>query len=219
MTSKLILTLALTLGTLFSKAQITKGKFFIESFFSYTDRKQNNSPLYSFTKTTRITEFSVAPSFGFFISNNLSLGVALIYTNDYARQSDFGGTEGITRTNIYSINPYIRKYFRIKDNLYFTLTGNVVIGSGQTKFTYMSGSQPTTNSALFEIDLNSKPGIVYFINNRWTTSITLGSLSLYEYEHVTNTDKGALPKDSNRKFGPSFEINSVAIGVQYFFGH
>src|ERR1041385_4037249 len=122
--------------TLISNAQLFKGNTFVGGTITSTFSTNVNTT--NASKTTN-SNFSIQPSFGYFISSKLALGVGLGYS--YSRYNfqyylDPYNPNGVNRTNLYSITPFARYFIPITNSFYFSLhcqisygIGNAVIGN------------------------------------------------------------------------------------------
>lgn len=97
----MIIAAILLVSSITSFAQTEKGKFMIGGNFDFAKSEQSG---------IRATEFSFSPSVGYFIYNNLSVGIGLDYS--LFKSSQYKG-------EFVAIIPFARYYFAKQDKLKF----------------------------------------------------------------------------------------------------
>jgi outer membrane protein len=164
------LMLALRVG-LIANAQTEKGTFLVGArtilnagVVEHSVVRDNVSSL-----SERITRFSLIPSAGYFIKDNLALGAELnIYlskTIDYDYDSE-------DRDSVITFSPFIRKYFGAKKARPYV---HASAGIGSLKSNYIESS-PEYNSeitsTIFTYSLST--GVGFFLNDNVSIDLELG---------------------------------------------
>ena len=149
---------------------------------------------------------------------NLSYGYLVADTWAVAL-SVSGGTNTSTGANQYKstgrdygVSPYVRKYFSIAEKFYFHLDGGVNYST--EKSTYKTPTSPTS------VDYNAKttsvyirPGLTYFLSNRFSLNANLGSLN-YSHSRATGDSYNNSTKNG---FNSYFGLSSISFGASIFF--
>jgi len=221
MYKKHILLLAAVFGTLALKAQTNKGDQYLGGSSSFLAVNQttdySQSPYYpiSYTQKTQSHLLRVGPVYGFFIANNLDVGINLGYAHektDYTYSANsYSNTQYLG--NIYYGGLYVRKYF-LYDNKIGFRTG-------------LYGEYEQIKSVSKSADANSAPDqfenyhlqnagltfdIVYFPFRRFGLTTTIGGLG---YTHIDDQQNYIHDKQNN--FG-WYLTSSLNVSFFYCFG-
>lgn len=163
------------------------GTFQIESFGS-----QGND--------AKTSTFSISPSFGYFISDNLAVGATIGFgstttTNPPAPQVKSSGV---------IVGPFARFYkFTSNENFAFYAEGGINIGSSTS-----TGDIRSSSTAIYV-----RPGFAYFFNEKWALDMTLAGIAYQSNDPNKNVDND---KSNTFRFGVS--SFSPSFGFRYFFG-
>lgn len=197
---KIYLTLAAVAAFTFaSQAQTEKGNFVIGGGVGFNTESVKDSDLKS-------TGFNIMPSAGYFVSDNIAVGLGLGYQwnkNEY--DSDANVTE---RTNSsFAVAPFGRWY---SANGPVRLFGqlSVPMSWGNQKV----NDEKTAETANYGVEL--APGIAYFPTSKIGLEFKVRGL----YFNSQSSDPvGDAPKTTTNSFG--LDANSLAptIGVQFYF--
>ncbi|HVW97406.1 MAG TPA: hypothetical protein VHA56_15645 [Mucilaginibacter sp.] len=196
------------LGT--SYAQTQKGGFYLGGSFSYDYSSFGSSSTTTFTNgttyysTTGINTVSVRPEFGFFISDNWSIGIQPVYSRT-------GGTE--TSNFVSSVDQ--TQNFVSSDKYH-----NTILGLGlharyycaiSDKFGFFPefGIATLNNSKYFNygtFSVGATPNFVFFPTPKLGVNLGFGGVS-YNVDYQT--------KDDTFHFGLN---DSISFGLNYFWG-
>lgn len=217
---KLILLLIVSISSLHHlQAQIQKGTILLEGDVSFNNTRVKHDPENDLVgaKTTQESKyFSVTKKAGYFLNESFLVGLGLGYTYtstsyDQSLNEDITAMSRTT-TNLYSITPYIKKFIKLNDKLFFTITGNSSVAFGDR---YYSNSA-FRSSDLTTLNINITPSFTYFVSKHWALTTGLGQL-FYSYtreKFASDNDNGQT--SANRNFGASLQLNTFYIGIQYF---
>jgi outer membrane protein len=164
------LILALGVG-LIANAQTEKGTFLVGArtilnagVVEHSVVRDNVSSL-----SERITRFSLIPSAGYFVKNNLALGVELDISLSKTKDYDYDSED---RGSIITFSPFIRKYFGTKKARPYV---HASAGVGSFKSNYIASS-PEYNSeiatTIFTYSLGT--GVGFFLNDNVSIDLELG---------------------------------------------
>lgn len=172
-----------------------------------------NKATFSNNSTTDEFRFNIIPSAGYFINDNLSLGLQVGYMyrkveNNVASPSNI--REEISHS--VSLSPYIKKYLPISKSLAFSLQGSVSYAYGNSKGTSNTGNIPGSYSYSFGAAI--RPGISYFVSKSIALEANIGALS---YQNTTNHSRGSNNKTSASNFDATVNFSSFIFGASFYF--
>lgn len=204
---------------------------------AYFNTNSNNDKNESsdYESDVKRTSISINPSIGYFISDNVLLGLGLNYriSNYSSKRGDLDYESKYT-SNLHSLTfePYLKHYMEITEKIHLTNQAGLFAGvlSGDNVSEYFpdntnTNTKTTSEQSGFLLGLTYKPGfnfniteklnlelgvgyLTYSIENNETTSKFDDNNPLIEYGAVVN--KG---KNSNL----SFSYNQISLGVSYKF--
>ena len=136
-----------------ANAQTEKGNLIIGGSADISESIQNTSSNFN---------FSIAPSFGAFVINNLGIGG--VYSLSVGSSRVLNSNESHTTTTTFNtqVGPFVKFYFGKKQMKPF-VTGN----AGYTVFTQIRSVSTSTSSSLTNYDgfvMGASAGIAYFLN-------------------------------------------------------
>lgn len=187
---------------------------------------------------TKISNMSFGPGFGYWINENLTVGLGLglsgLKTTDGIEEIgldlDGDGSEEFLaydtkKENQILIAPFMRYYKGIGDN--FKLYGQVTIGIGSGTTSWEGVLINGVEGADFDVDdvkfstlgLNVAPGIQYWFSDNWSMNAEIGVLG---YNSRTDKDAGINEdgeevdvKSSSIDLG--LGLNNIRFGMNYHF--
>lgn len=189
-----------------------------------------NSATVGATTTTvekkAFTNWSVSPAIGYFIMNDLAVGLRLSLGGITRGQAV--STDGRNRENFNSfdlgVELFGRYYMNLSDKLY--LFGDLGVGYMSSSWTRRVAS--TTNPAGFNdgnavkqtgLGVNIAPGLAYFPSEKWGIDLTLNRIvsfmSMTETEEAPNN--AGKTEDKSTDFGIGLGLNP-SLGLHYYFG-
>ncbi|HEY8933680.1 MAG TPA: outer membrane beta-barrel protein [Cyclobacteriaceae bacterium] len=118
-----------------------------------TAKAKNNN-----TTTTQNKEvaFSLTPQFGYFVINNLAIGLGLNLSSDTYKVPN---TDYKSNTTAFQVQPFVRYYLPMK--IFFQ--GTAGIGSSRDKTTNYNNVTTTSKSGVSSLSLGA--GYAWFLNN------------------------------------------------------
>lgn len=201
----LFLTLFIILGT----AMAQQGSWYVGGQVGFGSQKSENFNSNIVSKTTS-TNFS--PEVGMFLSDALSLGVAV----NFSTQKNDNNVSNTDYTSQFLTSPvlYVRKFFSIED-LFLTFVGlDVNFSTGANK--QRVSDVVTTTSKVSGFGVNLNVGLAFPLGEKFTA---VGKYGLLGYSSTTNKDDVGVKQSSNSVFG--FNVNSLGsvfnVGLYYTF--
>lgn len=224
---KFLWLVALLLTTNLAFAQLSQGNLLVTGAFSIssnTSEVTNNSRVSDGPTTT---DFAFVPNVSYFLTNNFSLGLEIGF-NRNSTTSDFttdNGNTSVTVENVvstFAFGPFVRYYVPLGNNFYFYGQGGIqvyggtedetetaVTQNGNTTITVINNT--TTDLSGFSTGL--KPGITYFLNNRFALDASFGLL-----QFATNGEKRTNYERRSNQVDFNIIPNSLTFGLSYRFG-
>ncbi len=149
----------------------------------------------------------MTPSFNYFVKDNFSIGGAFLFTSNQSIQKINTVSNG-SKTLIYGLGIAANKYFKIKDNFFFTV--NSLISFSNSNYQIInSTSNPVSKSTVFGITV--APSLVYLFTPKIGLTATFGSL------YFTNSRPAGVSNSSYTNFGANFGFSSLNFGLIYNF--
>lgn len=141
----------------------------------------------------KITTVGVTPDFGYFLSDNLAVGVALGYTHESNENGITQGTK--VSTNAYGINPYARYFFHTSERLSLFLQPGVLystnkVGDADASHVFYAGIQP---------------GLEYKLSDKFDFVGHIGNVGYFDYGNSTSA------------FEFNLNMSTINLGVVYVF--
>jgi outer membrane protein len=213
-----------------STAQIVKGSIpFAASLNLIRSNYDNKSFMSSATHT--VSYYSVSPSVGYFIVDNLAIGLGFSYnySRSYSENINLDPSPYVTSSKSTEIRqslqiaPCIHYYIHLSDKAYFSINGS----AGYTlPISYHNKTENTSGGITTSIENNDvkfysingsvAPGVLFFLNDRFAIQGSIGSL-YYSYNH-SQDDKVSYDNYSNDSgAGLNLNLSSISLGAQYFF--
>lgn len=186
---KVIFSFVMIAAAISSNAQdgFSKGSKFLSGSFgiSSTDNKE---------EVTKTSSFSVSPSVGYFVSDNLAVGLGLGYGS--SKVTIDGDTD--SETNTLSFGGFGRYYFSPKSK--FTMFGH--LGINYLSNDYVSDEYKTTG-----IDAFVAPGFNYWVSNKLALEAVIGKLGF-------SSSKGDYDgAESSSSFDFGLNLSNVSFGM------
>ena len=222
----------LAIGAAEAQAQsIAAGTISLGGSIGYSQYTNKNSSQSSngttYSSETKGGQFNLSPSVGYFVADNLAVGLSLGYNSyrnsftTYSPSSSFGLKELDPQTRL-RVGPYVQYYKMLTEQ--FGIVGTLGAGYQNLRFQNYGGSN---NQTIFDYKASGyyaglTPGIVFFPIPKLGLSASIGSLgySRYNYDYPTGT---ASPVPANYEstssdFGASFGLDQLQFGGTYYFG-
>jgi hypothetical protein len=198
---KIILTVAAVFAFGFANAQdkkessegFSKGDVFVTGAFSLGSTNDKNAEV-------KTSSFEIAPQLGYFVSENIAIGLKVGYSSDKTKSS-VATTSDISGIEVGAFGRY-----------YFTPASKFSL-FGQLGFDYGSLTNNLTNpkAKLNTTDINLGLGLNYFVSSNFSIEAGVAALSFGNAKSDVSGDKG----ESAFSFGGDWR--AVSFGVNYKF--
>ncbi|NOU61393.1 hypothetical protein [Marinifilum caeruleilacunae] len=190
-------------------AQIQKGSVITGGYLNYNtndvSQKPNNGG-HTFTDIES-NNLTLAPQVGVFVNESTLIGLGLTYEhtkNKSSYESMYYNSESYEdKRNLFLINPYLTKYSKLKDKLYFTTRLNLMVGFGKHE-----------ESKLLAFRANATPGLTYFVSDKWALTCNVGQI-YYNRMRSKLTTEDFTNKSIDEDYGLRVSFNTFTVGFQY----
>lgn len=155
-----------------SWAQFSKGNVFLGGSLGVNNQNGNTtSSVYSLTQN-----FSINPTVGFMLADNLAIGVRLGYS-DYAYYYQNTFQKSADQETL-SGGLFVRRFFSISEKFLFALDGGVNYGRSTTNYKYNSNPYGYGDSSQksYSVTAQVVPTFLYLPSNHWGIEASIGSL-------------------------------------------
>ena len=202
---KSILILGITIFTFSTYSQFEHG---VKQIGFTTAFSGSNSKVTGLTSNTLYVRF--APSFNYFVKDNFSIGGTLLFSSNQSIQKINSISSG-SKTLIYGLGISANKYFKIKDNLFFTVYSLVSFSKSQSQSQSQTINSNASSTKLNVFGISIAPSLVYLFTPKIGLTATFGSLNFSNSTHV------GTPNSSYTNYGANFGFSSLNFGVIYNF--
>lgn len=170
--------------------------------------------------------FSIKPYFGYFISNNISVGMRLGYTNseanlasldvDFDDDINFNIDDAIYRDEAYTAAVTLRQYIGLTRRGRFGVFNEAELSfsSGRSKFNRLYNNEPTrTVTNYTDARLTFSPGLCVFMTDYLSINVSFGVFGFYlrNEKQTVNEEKSGNRFSSGANF--RFNIFNINLGI------
>jgi hypothetical protein len=217
---KNIFTLALlgfTIGTSYAQTTIKAGTVQLGGAVGYS-RNTQDVPTYTpngypITATYTQSQFQVAPSLGFFVADNLAVGINASYqiSRTGTKQSNGGSAPDVKPWQLQA-GAFVEYYKMLVEQFGFTGT----LGGG---YLHTDQGQATNTAKSNGFYAGLTPGIIFFPIPKIGIGASVGSIN-YSSQQVKNPGStgGTSTKYDSSSFGANFGLNQLTFSGTYYFG-
>ncbi len=155
--------------------------------------------------------FSFFPKVGYFINNNIALGVGLgISTYKVTTPSTTYDPEEVYTENSWAFGPFARYYYARTGNFSFFGEGIIGFGGGKSKNTI--GSNTTEGPKLFTIAVGVSPALSYNLSDKVSLEAKLGGITYSSASSTSeyNTDEH---KVTSSGIGLNLGLDDITFGA------
>lgn len=213
---------ALLTLSLQGNGQLHQGAILTGGNISYygSDRTDDYTASINAIRQYKLNTLVFSPNVGYLITESLLMGIGLTY--EYEKQS-----AEVTRaapynerdvriSNMYFVNPYLTKFSKINDKMYFTATLNVLLGFGKEDSEHLNTVDYETD--IFEYRVNLTSGLTYFISNKWAVNASIGQLFYNRERQEINIPEieEEVGEIINKNYGINVSFNTFLVGFKYF---
>ena len=186
---KVLIIAAIAGSALTTNAQFTKGDKFTSTSFGYSSTTQGDA---------KSSTFNLAPSVGYFVSNNWSLGLEVgIGSNS----SELASVKSVDESS-FAFGAHANYFFTPAEK--FSFFANI-------GFDYMSMNDKIAKETISGFGISVVPSVNYFLSNRLAMQASYGSLG---YATMKSDATGA---EAVNNLGINLDMSSIGFGLTYKF--
>jgi hypothetical protein len=213
---KIIFTLLIGLmSATFVQAQLEQGTKYLGGSFNLGFGSSKSSADGTSQDGPKTFNFGITPALGYFISDNLSLGLGIGYTMFKETEKGdgvFTPDETTFSQSMIDLSPFVRYYMMPTEKMGFFCQGTIEFGFGNAKNEETTGSTTVTDeykASSFGVGIT--PGIVIFVSEKVALESTFGGL-VFGSSKIKWTDDDVDYENSSSNF--SLDVNPwVTVGV------
>lgn len=157
--------------------------------------------------TAKYLDFSLIPSFGYFLADNFQLNIALEVNYSTSKTPYMNLGENKDETLSYYFVPSVKFYKAVTDKFYFNLGIFFRYGMRDTKYTPYFGTETKRNFST--IGMGIQPGFTYFVTDKIAFTSSLGTIGYTLINNKTDDKKSG-------GFGFNFGLNSLYFGLSFY---
>lgn len=208
MKQKSILILLLLFSSTIVFGQLEKGKFFIQgsSSIGFSSEKYTYTSGGTSTESSKTTHFSFSPKAGYFVIDNLPVGLA-INVSTYKTKAISGSNE--SHSNDLTIGPFARYYFLPQDKLKPMAELYFGVGGSKDKST-SSGYNSESKYGIFEYSIGA--GASYFVSDHIAFDFLL-SYNSYKYNLKSETNSSGVKSTTSTDSSDKYTGIGIKLGV------
>ena len=157
------------------------------------------------------TTFSFSPTAGFFIANNLAVGLnSGVYWQKQKTQSEI-----TSKYSSYNFGPFVRYYKFLGEKT--ALFGNATVGFAKSNSKLRNNDNEfVTVEKTNNFGASITPGLTYFATSKVGLEITLGSISYFKNSNEYNSEETPADKRNDSGVGANFGLNNAALGIKFY---
>lgn len=178
-----------------------KGDAFLTGSVSFNTEKTGNY--------MKSTVFTIAPKAGYFISNNIALGVGLAYVNGNSDVNDGYNTPYEQTTTGFEAGVFGRYYFNPASS--FSIFTQLSAAYATTKNEYDSAGGFESETKVNGFNVAFSPGVNYFLSEHFALETSFG---IVNYQSRKPDVSGAV---STNSFNIGLDLANVYFGLIYKF--
>jgi hypothetical protein len=206
---KLLMLAAFSLAAFNLKAQTEAGKYMLGGNISFSSQEQD--------KNYKNIYYSIVPSAGYFIADNLAIGTGIGYS--YSRTTSMVYEfdliyNTIIKDQAFVFNPFLRKYGRIAEQFKYFGQLSLPMSFGNTKAKETSNNSSYHNvSKYHNLGATLAPGLAFFPSKNFGIEFSVEGIGY----HYKKTAPEVGPSVSSNDFSISTDLFTPIIGIQFYF--
>lgn len=194
-------------------AQTSQGTMAVSGSVNFRNETiRNHSSIPTEHKVTN-RAINLQPSIGYFVKDKLEVGLGIgLNRYSYKLEQEDDDTSG--RNLNVSLNPYIRKYVALTDQLLLHGTGYATVGFGNSKIRNTADNTEEITQTSDNFGFGIYPGLTYFATPKIGFTASFGSLSFSRTKEKPNDSAQA--ERTTYRYDANLHPSSISIGFGYF---
>ena len=235
------LALSLTIGV--AQAQTEAGKVLLNGRINYSQSTNESNttgivtnPNGPNSQKSKQSSFSFLPQIGFFVADNLAIGLSGSTSSTKQKQTQYYGGPNITpstsasideyETKALSVGPFVRYYKMASEKVgfYGQLAGGYQRLKQESSTTYTGVNPPNGYNSDFKSTggfASLMPGFVFFPTEKIGLELTVGNLSYYKTKgKPESTSPGQSSYEgTSSSFAADFGLQYITAGISFHLGN
>ncbi|QNF33493.1 porin family protein [Adhaeribacter swui] len=194
-------------------AQIPAGTTFIGGSASFSNRTDKNTRNPDIDNKSVSTSYSLYPKAGYFITDNIALGLGINYYSNRTKYKESSIDESFRgKQHSLGINPFAR---------YYKMLGEKIGFFGQFTLSYENGKSKN-NDFIYQkqtsFGASLAPGFVFFATPKIGIETTIGNFGYFRYINKYYSQDQNPTEDKTNQLAANVEANNVFLGINFYFG-
>jgi opacity protein-like surface antigen len=191
----------------------SQGSLVVGGAFSLTMSKDKTEQGSTTTDGVSRTQFEFTPDLEYFLSESLSAGVGIGYT--FAKVKTNNNNDQIVKSGMFSLAPYLKKYFTVGDRAAFFGKAQLSFGFGkQTIEQKVGGVTVSDETKLRDFSLGIIPGFKFKVSEKIALEAGIGFVGFQQNVGKKDNGSGEV-KDITNTFKFDFVPNHLELGIRY----
>ena len=214
----MIRTLKLSLVTLFIFAftSLTQAQLYVGGNLGFNTLSTSSTVGTTTTKGGSSSSLTLSPEVGYFLSDNLAVGVGVSFNSNSITTPITSTTSSVSLNTTFMINPYARYFFYKSGSFSAFAEGSVGYGSMMSENTL--GTTTTKNPSTSIISVAVAPGIAYDLSDKFSLIAKLGNVGFQSSTVTTTNTIGTTTTTStsnSSNFGLNVGLSGFTFGAIY----
>lgn len=193
-------------------AQITRGTTFVggSGFYSRQIYESNPDPNFSYKLST--SSFNLNPKVGYFIADNITVGLGINYNQSKSKAKGNGINEPTdNQYHSFGITPFGRYYKMLGERAGFFGQLTVSFASGKDE------SEDFTTRKYSSVGAGVAPGFVFFATPKIGIETTIGNLGYYLYKNkYYNPGQNNPTENTSNQLVAGVETSNIFLGINFY---
>lgn len=203
---KLFFALALVL----SMVSAANAQLFVGGSFNFSSEMPKTTVGSTTTDGVRSTNFTLAPSVGYFMSDKIAVGASVGYVLNRSRWTNIADDEVINNRSMFELAPFARYYALQMGSVSVFAQGTLSLGFGSE--TRKIDGTKNDLASIFAFGFNVAPAISYDLGEKLSLEARLGGLY---FQHTKDTDETNDSYKTTNSWGLNARLSSISFGLIY----
>ncbi len=202
--------------TVKSYSQELKNKFVINGNVSHSQFDYDLNVSNALYESQKNNNNLINISAGYFLTDNISVGLFGSFQKNLTNRTD--NSFSYKSTTVYNSSGLFARYTKLMKEssfgFFFELETGYSWGKQANRSTDTTNMISHYDNRFTQIAVSLSPGLIYFINKKFSVETRLGSLSAYTGK-LKYFDS---PEIKNSGFDLNFSLTTISAGFSYYFG-
>lgn len=173
----------------------------------------------TFTNESTQSEFKFSPAVGYFIADNLAVGLNMSYAAARTTTTLTGpgrtSPTALDAATSLRVGPYVQYYKMVSEQ--FGVLGTLGAGYQNTFYPFNGGNNSVIEVKRRGFYANLTPGVIFFPVSKFGITASIGNLG-YDQASMTRNNDPDNEDSETSTFGASFGFSQLLFGGTFFLG-